>query len=156
VYNKDGAPYILFDYLAKTSPDWKRDADAAGSIGYPYGSDGEGNERVSVLVEATEGAIGTSHIPIICQAAKSRLCGCQNPTMANSFRQVLRQSNQPSPMPAGIWYECVRILYAADRFAGQTELAICGATYVIMSRSQLSQDVAPNVLRFFDWAYRDG
>ena len=53
-----GTKYILFDYLAKASLDSMFNPDAAGLIGYPYGGDGKGNERVSAFVEVTEGAIG--------------------------------------------------------------------------------------------------
>jgi phosphate transport system substrate-binding protein len=53
-----GTKYIFFDYLAKTSRDWKGRGDATSYTGYPYGGDGRGSERVSAFFAGTEGAVG--------------------------------------------------------------------------------------------------
>jgi phosphate transport system substrate-binding protein len=53
-----GTTYILVDYLAKVSPEWKQKVGVATSVNWPVGVGGKGNEGVSGLVKQTPGSIG--------------------------------------------------------------------------------------------------
>ena len=147
-----GTKYILFDYLAKASSDWKLSADAAGSIGYPYGGDGKGNERVSGFVEATEGAIGYVAYSYVKQRnlAYAVVQNHDGEFVAPSIETI------KSAVANANWYDAFAFYRPLTNLPGKQSWPICGAAYVVMSRSQLRQDVAGNLLRFFDWAYRNG
>lgn len=53
-----GTTYCWTDYLAKVSPDWKKQAGMGKSVNWPVGLGGKGNEGVAGLVKQTQGAIG--------------------------------------------------------------------------------------------------
>jgi phosphate transport system substrate-binding protein len=53
-----GTTYIFTDFLAKVSPEWKRQVGSATSVTWPVGLGGKGNEGVTQVVKQTDGAIG--------------------------------------------------------------------------------------------------
>lgn len=53
-----GTTNIFTNYLSKVSPDWKAKVGSGGSVNWPAGLGGKGNEGVSGLVKQTPGAIG--------------------------------------------------------------------------------------------------
>jgi phosphate transport system substrate-binding protein len=53
-----GTTYVWTDYLSKISPEWQTRVGKAGSVNWPVGLGGKGNEGVSGLVQQTAGAIG--------------------------------------------------------------------------------------------------
>ena len=60
VHRSDGSgtTYILVDYLAKVSPEFKSQVGVNTSVKWPTGVGGKGNEGVSGLVTQTPGSIG--------------------------------------------------------------------------------------------------
>ena len=60
VHRSDGSgtTYIWVDFLAKTSPEWKKRVGVATSVNWPTGVGGKGNEGVSGLVQQVPGSIG--------------------------------------------------------------------------------------------------
>jgi len=60
VHRSDGSgtTYIFTDFLAKVSPEWKRQVGQATSVEWPVGLGGKGNEGVTQQVKQSEGAIG--------------------------------------------------------------------------------------------------
>jgi phosphate transport system substrate-binding protein len=147
-----GTKYILFDYLAKATHDRRLNADAEAAIGYPYGGDGKGNERVSGFVEATEGAVGYVAYAYVKQRnlAYAVVQNHDGEFVAPGIQSI------KSAVANANWYNAFAFYRPLTNLPGKQSWPICGATYVVMSRSQLRQDVAPNVLRFFDWAYHNG
>jgi phosphate transport system substrate-binding protein len=60
VHRSDGSgtTYIWVDFLAKTSPEWKKRVGVATAVNWPTGVGGKGNEGVSGLVQQVPGSIG--------------------------------------------------------------------------------------------------
>jgi phosphate transport system substrate-binding protein len=60
VHRSDGSgtTYIFTDFLAKVSPEWKRQVGQATSVEWPVGLGGKGNEGVTQQVLQSEGSIG--------------------------------------------------------------------------------------------------
>ncbi len=60
VHRSDGSgtTYIFTDYLSKVSQDWANGPKKGGSINWPVGLGGKGNEGVAGTVKQTEGSIG--------------------------------------------------------------------------------------------------
>ena len=60
VHRSDGSgtTYIFTDFLAKVSPEWKRQVGQATSVEWPVGLGGKGNEGVTQQVKQSEGSIG--------------------------------------------------------------------------------------------------
>jgi phosphate transport system substrate-binding protein len=53
-----GTTYVWVDYLAKISPEWKQKVGVAGSVNWPVGVGGKGNEGVSGQIKQTPNSIG--------------------------------------------------------------------------------------------------
>jgi phosphate transport system substrate-binding protein len=53
-----GTTYIWTDYLSKVSPDWKDKVSKGGSVNWPVGLGGKGNEGVTGLIKQTPNSIG--------------------------------------------------------------------------------------------------
>jgi phosphate transport system substrate-binding protein len=53
-----GTTNIFTNYLSKVSPDWKTKVGSGGSVNWPAGLGGKGNEGVAGLIKQTPGAIG--------------------------------------------------------------------------------------------------
>jgi phosphate transport system substrate-binding protein len=60
VHRSDGSgtSYIWVDYLAKVSPEWKKNVGVSTAVKWPVGLGGKGNEGVAGLVKQTPGSIG--------------------------------------------------------------------------------------------------
>src|SRR2546422_7102505 len=60
VHRSDGSgtTYIWVDYLSKVSLEWKKRVGVAGSVNWPAGVGGKGNEGVAGLVKPKPGSIG--------------------------------------------------------------------------------------------------
>ena len=60
VHRSDGSgtTYIFTDFLAKVSPEWKRQVGQATSVEWPVGLGGKGNEGVTQQVLQSDGSIG--------------------------------------------------------------------------------------------------
>ncbi len=53
-----GTTYIWTDYLSKVNPDWKDKVGKGGSVNWPVGLGGKGNEGVTGLIKQTPNSIG--------------------------------------------------------------------------------------------------
>jgi phosphate transport system substrate-binding protein len=57
-----GTTYILTDYLAKVSPEWKSKVGVNGSVQWPTGVGGKGSDGVTGQVKQTPGSIGYTEL----------------------------------------------------------------------------------------------
>jgi phosphate transport system substrate-binding protein len=64
VHRSDGSgtSFVWSDYLSKVSPEWQQKVGKGGSLNWPVGLGGRGNEGVSATVSQTPGAIGYTEL----------------------------------------------------------------------------------------------
>jgi len=62
-----GTSFIFTDYLSKVSEEWAKKVGKAGSVNWPAGLGGKGNEGVAGLVKQTPGAIGYNELAYAIQ-----------------------------------------------------------------------------------------
>ncbi|MGZ3750869.1 MAG: phosphate ABC transporter substrate-binding protein PstS [Mucilaginibacter sp.] len=62
-----GTSFIFTDYLSKVSEEWSKKVGKAGSVNWPAGLGGKGNEGVAGLVKQTPGAIGYNELAYAIQ-----------------------------------------------------------------------------------------
>jgi phosphate transport system substrate-binding protein len=69
VHRSDGSgtSYIFTDYLSKVSEEWAKKVGKAGSVNWPAGLGGKGNEGVAGLVKQTPGSIGYNELAYAIQ-----------------------------------------------------------------------------------------
>ncbi|MHA6907451.1 phosphate ABC transporter substrate-binding protein PstS [Ralstonia pseudosolanacearum] len=145
-----GTSFIFTNYLSKVSAEWKSKVGEGTTVNWPTGTGGKGNEGVAAFVQRLGGAIGyveyayakqnhMTHINLqnasgavvqpTSDAFKAAAAGAD---WSKSFYQIL--TNQP----------------------GKDAWPIAGATFILVHKTQDKPVQGTEVLKFFDWAYKNG
>ena len=145
--------HLLTDYLSKVSPEWKDKVGEGTSVAWPAGVGGKGNEGVASYVQRIKGSIGYVEY---AYAKKNKMSYAQLQEQGRQFRQP-----DDDPVPGRRGARALerrrRLLPGADRPAGQGSWPITGAQlHPDATRCRTSRRAAQEVLKFFDWALKNG
>ena len=153
VHRSDGSgtTFNFTDYLGKVSPEWKASVGSDTSVSWPTGLGGKGNEGVAGSVQQTVGSIGYVEYAYATQnklayvdminAAGQRV----KPTMA-AFQAAAANAD----------FSKVQDFYLIlTNQPGASSWPITAATFMLM-RKDYAADRNRQVLKFLDWALRDG
>ncbi|RDI25215.1 phosphate ABC transporter substrate-binding protein (PhoT family) [Pseudacidovorax intermedius] len=145
-----GTSFLFTNYLSKVNTEWKDKVGEGTAVNWPTGAGGKGNEGVAAFVGRLPNSIGYVEYAYVKQnkmtyallqnsagkfvspedtAFKAAAAGAD---WNKSFYQVL--TNQPGD---GAW-------------------PITGATFILMHKVQDKPAQGTTVLKFFDWAYKNG
>ena len=145
-----GTTFIFTNYLSKVNAEWKSKVGEGTAVNWPTGAGGKGNEGVAAFVGRLPNSIGYVEYAYVKQnkmnyalmqnaagqfvspddtAFKAAAAGAD---WGKSFYQIL--TNQP----------------------GAQSWPITGATFILMHKVQDKPAQAATVLKFFDWAYKNG
>ncbi|MDE2600335.1 MAG: phosphate ABC transporter substrate-binding protein PstS [Rhodocyclaceae bacterium] len=145
-----GTTFIFTNYLSKVSPEWKAAIGEGTAVNMTVGMGGKGNEGVSAFVQRLKGAIGYVEYAYakqnkmaftLVQNADGHFvapddeafkAAAANANWSNSFYEIL--TNQK----------------------GKDAWPISGATFILMHKTQAKPEQGAEVLKFFDWAYKNG
>jgi len=145
-----GTTFGFTNYLSKVSPDWKEKVGEGTAVNWPVGAGGKGNEGVSAFVGRLPNSIGYVEYAYAKQNKMSHTllqnrdgnfvapddetfkAAAAGADWAKSFYQIL--TNQP----------------------GKNAWPITSATFILMHKTQDKPASAAQVLKFFDWAYKNG
>lgn len=152
VHRSDGSgtTFLFTSYLATVSPAWTK--LAGDSVNWPVGQGGKGNDGVSAFVKQTPGSVG------YVEYAFAKLNNLTFADMVNHDGKVVAPA-------AGAFAQAA----AHAQFTPQNEFApsllnqagggswpIAGATFILMYKEQPNPAAGAEVLKFFDWAYKNG
>jgi phosphate transport system substrate-binding protein len=155
VHRSDGSgtTNIFTNYLSKVSPDWKTKVGSGGSVNWPAGLGGKGNEGVAGLVKQTPGAIGYVEL-IYALQNKMDYAKVQNKKgkfIVPSIATVTAAGNVKLPDDAKIF------LTDTDAPDGYS---IAGFTWVLIYKEQnynsRSNARAKELLKLLWWNIHDG
>ncbi len=152
VHRSDGSgtSFLFTSYLAEVSPSWKGKAGDAPN--WPAGQGGKGNDGVAAFVRQTPGSIGYVEYAyaVINKLAFADMVNHDGKVVAptsGAFAQAASHSQ----------------FTAANNFApsllnapGAGSWPISGPTFILMYKDQPNRESAAEVLKFFDWAYKNG
>jgi phosphate transport system substrate-binding protein len=145
-----GTTFIFTNFLSKTNADWKAKVGEGTAVNWPTGAGGKGNEGVAAFVGRLPNSIGYVEYAYVKQnkmtyALVQNAAGkyvqpdssafksaAANADWSKTFYQIL--TNQPGD---GSW-------------------PITNATYILMHKVQDKPAQAQQVVKFFDWAYKNG
>ncbi len=145
-----GTSFIFTNYLSKVNAEWKSKVGENTSPAWPNGTGGKGNEGVAAFVSRLPNSIGYVEYAYVKQnkMVYTKMVNSEGTTVspddtafkaaaagadwAKSFYQIL--TNQP----------------------GKDSWPITGATFILMHVTQDKPAQATTVLKFFDWAYKNG
>jgi phosphate transport system substrate-binding protein len=154
VHRSDGSgtSFLFTSYLAMKSPAWQQKVGASDSVEWPVGLGGKGNDGVSAFVKQTIGSIG------YVEYAYAKQNKATYTLVANKVGQY------PAPVAANFaaaaasadWAKAPgNYLLLLDE-PGAKSWPITGATFILVYKKQADATSGASVLKFFDWAYKNG
>lgn len=154
VHRSDGSgtTFIFTDFLSKVSPQWKDKVSEGTSVQWPVGIGGKGNEGVAALTSRTIGGIGYVEY---AYALQSKLTYTK---LVNHDGTALEPSIAAFQAAAANadWQSAPGFYLILTNQPGKDTWPITGATFILMHKKPDHPDRAKEVLKFFDWTYKNG
>jgi phosphate transport system substrate-binding protein len=153
VYRADssGTTYVWVSYLSAVSETFKANVGIGNSVRWSTGTGARGNEGVAGTVRNVRGAIGyVEH----AYAAQNNLTTTQLRNKAGNFVSATTENFQAAAANAD---------WSVPNFAaslvdthGANSWPIVTPTFILLPKNPQDAGKAQSVMKFFDWAYRDG
>ncbi len=154
VHRSDGSgtTFIWTDYLAKVSPDWKSKVGSSTAVSWPEGVGGKGNEGVAAYVQRIKGSIG------YVEYAYAKRNNMTHALVQNKDGQFVQPSNSSFQAAAANadWKGSPGFYQILTDQPGKSAWPITGASFILMHAKQDKPQNAAEVLKFFDWSFRNG
>jgi phosphate transport system substrate-binding protein len=154
VHRSDGSgtTFIWTNYLSKVSPEWKQKVGDGTSVSWPTGVGGKGNEGVASYVQRIVGSIGYVEYAYVLQ---NKMAYGLVKNRDGNF--VSPSSSAFQAAAAGADWKMAPGMYVILTDApGKDSWPIAGATFILMHKVQGKPERAREVLKFFQWSYRNG
>ena len=154
VHRSDGSgtTFIFVNYLSKASEEWKTKVGEGTSVSWPIGVGGKGNEGVASYVQRIDGAIGYVEF---AYAKQNKLAVAK---MINRDGGVIVASDDAfAASAAGAdWSKAPGMYLVLTDQPGKASWPMTGASFILMHKVQEKPEKAKEVLKFFDWAFKNG
>lgn len=154
VHRSDGSgtTFVWTDYLSKTNADFKATVGAGTAVKWPAGVGGKGNEGVAANVQRIKGSIGYVEY---AYAKKNKIAHTQVKNRDGQFVQPDDDSFKAAAAGAD-WVKTPGMSVLLTDQPGKASWPITSASFIIMHKTQADAGRAKDVLKFFDWAYKNG
>jgi phosphate transport system substrate-binding protein len=154
VYRSDGSgtTAIFTDYLSAASPEWKQQLGSGTTVNWPAGQGGKGNEGVAATVKQVANAIG------YVEYAYAKQNAIPVAQMRNKDGQFVAPTAEAFAAAAANadWAAAPGFGISLVNQRGAQAWPITGATFILVHKSPDKPERVAEVLKFFDWAYRNG
>ena len=147
-----GTNFLWTNYLSKVSAEFKGTVGEGTSVKWPTGVGGKGNEGVASYVQKIDGAIGYVEY---AYAKQNRLAHGQVRNKAGKFVQPDDVTFKAAAAGAN-WKSVPGMGVVLTDQAGDDSWPITGASFILVHARQEKPETAREVLRFFDWSFRNG
>ena len=147
-----GTTFQFTDYLSKVNADFKATVGSGTAVKWPTGMGGKGNEGVAANVQRIKGSIGYVEY---AYAKKNKMSHAQ---MKNRDGQWVQPDDATFKAAAAgaQWDKTPGFAVALTDQAGKQSWPITSASFIIMHKAQADAAKGREVLKFFDWAYKNG
>jgi phosphate transport system substrate-binding protein len=147
-----GTSFVWTDYLSKVSPEWKQKVGAGTAVAWPEGVGGKGNEGVAAYVQRIKGSIGYVEF---AYAKHNKMAHALVQNREGAYVEPDNASFQAAAQYAD-WKAAPGFFQILTDQPGKTSWPITSASFILMHTSQDKPQNAAQVLKFFDWAFRNG
>jgi phosphate transport system substrate-binding protein len=154
VHRSDGSgtTFIFANYLSKVNGEWKSKVGEGTSVKWPVGVGGKGNEGVANYVGRIDGAIGYVEYAYAKQN-KLKVAKMVN----HDGHSVLPNDDSFKAAAAGAdWKNAPGMALLLTEQPGAESWPMTGATFILMHTTQAKPENAKEVLKFFDWSFKNG
>ncbi len=154
VHRSDGSgtTFIWTDYLSKVSADWKAKVGASTAVAWPEGVGGKGNEGVAAYVQRIKGSIG------YVEYAYAKRNNMAYALVQNRDGQYVEPDNETFQAAAANadWKNAPMFYQILTDQPGKNAWPVTGASFILMHVKQDKPQNAAEVLKFFEWSFRNG
>jgi len=154
VHRSDGSgtTVIWTNYLSKVSADWKSRVGEGTSVSWPVGVGGKGNEGVASYVQRIQGSIGYVEYAYVLQ---NKMAYALVKNREGNFVAPSGSAFQAAAAGAE-WGHAPGMYLVLTDAPGKDAWPIAGSTFILMHKVQDKPENAKQVLKFLQWAYRQG
>ncbi len=147
-----GTTFLFTDYLSKVHPEFKTTVGAGTAVKWPAGMGGKGNEGVAANVQRIKNSIG--YVEYV-YAKKNKMAHTQ---MKNRDGQWVQPEDDAFKAAAAgaQWASTPGFGVVLTDQPGKGSWPITGASFILMHKVQADAAKGKEVLKFFDWAYKNG
>ena len=147
-----GTTFLFTDYLSKVSPEFKTKIGADASVKWATGVGGKGNEGVASTVQRVKHSIGYVEWAF---AKKNKIAHTQLKNKEGTFLQP-DDDNFKAAAASADWAKTPGFSVVLTDQAGKNSWPITGVSYILMHKSQADAAKGKEVLKFFDWSFKNG
>src|SRR5476649_1711874 len=147
-----GTSFLFTDFLSKTDAEFKSKIGAGTAVKWAVGVGGKGNEGVAANVQRIKGSIGYVEW---AYAKKNKMTHTQLQNKEGNFMQPDDDYFKAAAANAD-WAKTPGFGVVMTDQAGKNAWPITGATFILMHKVQADPAKGKEVLKFFDWAYKNG
>lgn len=147
-----GTTFLWTDFLSKVNPVFKAQVGSGTAVKWPVGVGGKGNEGVAANVQRIKGSIGYVEY---AYAKKNKMSYAQLRNREGQW--VMPDDETFKAAAAGAkWDKTPGMAVLLTDQPGKHSWPITGASFILMHKTQADAAKAKEVLKFFDWAYKNG
>ena len=150
--DSSGTSFLFTDFLSKSSAAFKDTIGAGTAVKWATGVGGKGNEGVAANVQRIKGSIGYVEY---AYAKKNKMQHTQLKNKNGEFVQPDDSSFKAAAAGAD-WAKTPGFGVVLTDQAGKGAWPITGASFILMHKSQADGAKGQQVLKFFDWAFKNG
>jgi phosphate transport system substrate-binding protein len=154
VHRSDGSgtTFLWTNYLSKVSPEFKAAVGEGTSVKWPTGVGGKGNEGVASYVQKINGALGYVEY---AYAKQNKLAHGLVRNKAGRFVEPDDATFRAAAAGAD-WKSVPGMGVVLTEQPGENSWPVTGASFILIHARPDKPEGAREVLRFFDWAFRNG
>ncbi len=147
-----GTTFLWTDYLSKANADFKNVVGSGTAVKWPTGVGGKGNEGVAANVQRVKGSFGYVEY---AYAKKNKITFAQLKNRDGEF--VLPDDETFKAAAANAdWAGTPGMGVVLTNQPGKQSWPATGASFILMHKAQAEALTGRAVLKFFDWAYKNG
>ena len=147
-----GTSFLFTDFLSKSNPEFKKIVGAGTAVKWPIGVGGKGNEGVAANVQRIKNSIGYVEF---AYAKKNKMGYTQMKNKDGDFVQPTDDAFKAAAANAD-WSKTPGFAVVLTNQPGKASWPITGASFILMHKVQADNAKAKEVLKFFDWSYKNG
>ncbi|MBC3863627.1 phosphate ABC transporter substrate-binding protein PstS [Undibacterium jejuense] len=147
-----GTTFLWTDFLSKVSPEFKSTIGSSTAVKWPVGLGGKGNEGVAANVQRIKNTIGYVEYAYV---KKNKMVYTQLKNADGQFVEPEDDSFKAAAANAD-WAKAPGMFLVLTNQPGKASWPVTGASFILLHKSQDKPAEAKEVLKFFDWAFKNG
>ena len=147
-----GTTFVWTNFLGKANADFQKTVGEGTAVKWPTGVGGKGNEGVAAQVQRLKGAFGYVEY---AYAKKNKIPVAQLKNRDGVFVSPSDDTFKAAAAGAD-WANAPGMYLLLTWQTGRDSWPATGASFILMHKQQADALTGRAVLKFFDWAYKNG